>query len=369
MSGVAIALLKVGWGEMYSRMGLQRSLISISYAVIASSAFVLIVSDLPPYVLGLLLVAVAAPCAPLAQGGFEELKGVGIVIRPFETLKFSPVLLILPLMVGLSYGLMKGMLSSIAGNHMEAVGSILLVAGGIAGIALLAFSYWLDDRFGPAQIYSIGLIFVVAGLVMLASDIPPLQVSLAIHDVGFSIFYFFMIVYWGDLSRRTGMPIVRIYATGYFCFQGSQTAASVLGYGASAGAFFDGADMLLVLSAVLAIFIASLLLFGDGRSPVRRWLVAQEPPMEQGDAVSDRCYALAETYGLSPREREVLALLARGRNAPSIARVLCISPDTAKSHIKNIYRKTTVHTQQELLDKLEAPVKLSTCRRKGCSSP
>lgn len=353
MGGASIALLKVGWGEMYSRMGLLRSLVSLSYALIASSAFALIVSDLPEPVLVALLVAVSLPCAPLAYRGGAELEETDIPSDQGSNLAFSPALLILPIMVGLSYGLMKGMLPSIAEQMGQPVGSMLLVGGGVAGIALLAFSYGLDDRFGPAQIYSIGLIFVVAGLVMIASGIPPLAASLLVHDTGFSIFYFFMIVYWGDLSRRTGMPIVRIYAAGYFCFQGIQALMSIVGFAVSEGSFFDGADMMLVLSAVLAIFIASLLLFGDGRSPVRRWLVAQEPATEQGDAVSESCYVLAERHGLSPREREVLALLARGRNAPSIARVLCISPDTAKSHIKNIYRKASVHSQQNLLDLLD----------------
>ena len=61
------------------------------------------------------------------------------------------------------------------------------------------------------------------------------------------------------------------------------------------------------------------------------------------------CEKLARRYMLSPRQAEVLNLLARGRNASYIEDKLCISLSTAKSHISGVYRKLGVHTQQELL--------------------
>lgn len=63
--------------------------------------------------------------------------------------------------------------------------------------------------------------------------------------------------------------------------------------------------------------------------------------------------ALVARYRLSPRESDVLRYLIRGRNAKHIAEKLCISESTAKTHIASIYRKTDVHSQQELLDRLE----------------
>jgi len=53
---------------------------------------------------------------------------------------------------------------------------------------------------------------------------------------------------------------------------------------------------------------------------------------------------------LSPREREVVDLLAKGYRAPSIARRLHISPNTVRNHLKKAYQKLGVHSQEELLD-------------------
>ena len=48
---------------------------------------------------------------------------------------------------------------------------------------------------------------------------------------------------------------------------------------------------------------------------------------------------------LSPREREVLALLAEGCDNDSIARTLVISPETARTHIQNVLGKLGVHSR------------------------
>ena len=59
---------------------------------------------------------------------------------------------------------------------------------------------------------------------------------------------------------------------------------------------------------------------------------------------------LARVGGLTPRETEVLALLAQGRSIPYIRDELIISRETAATHAKHIYAKLGVHSRQELID-------------------
>ena len=61
------------------------------------------------------------------------------------------------------------------------------------------------------------------------------------------------------------------------------------------------------------------------------------------------CEEIANRYLLSRRETEVMFLLAKGHNAAYIQEKLCISKSTAKTHIAHIYRKLSIHNQQELL--------------------
>lgn len=62
-----------------------------------------------------------------------------------------------------------------------------------------------------------------------------------------------------------------------------------------------------------------------------------------------RCESVANTYLLSKREAEVMFYLARGYKSSYVQERLYISEGTAKTHIRHIYRKLDVHSQQELI--------------------
>lgn len=70
----------------------------------------------------------------------------------------------------------------------------------------------------------------------------------------------------------------------------------------------------------------------------------------QAPALDRRIELVAEECGLTPRECEVLALLARGRSIPYVRDALVISRETAATHAKHIYAKLGVHSRQELID-------------------
>lgn len=72
------------------------------------------------------------------------------------------------------------------------------------------------------------------------------------------------------------------------------------------------------------------------------------------DALEGRCAETSAAFGLTPRESEILSLLAHGRNAAYIQEKLVLSRNTVKTHVQNIYAKLGVHSQQELIDVVEA---------------
>jgi len=52
---------------------------------------------------------------------------------------------------------------------------------------------------------------------------------------------------------------------------------------------------------------------------------------------------------LTPREKEVLALLAKGRSSPQIAEHLVVGVSTVRTHIKRIYSKLDAHSRHEAI--------------------
>lgn len=70
-------------------------------------------------------------------------------------------------------------------------------------------------------------------------------------------------------------------------------------------------------------------------------------------AFKTACAAVAEKHRLTARETEVFELLARGRTSPVIQEKLVLSHNTVKTHVRHIYAKLDVHSQQELISMVE----------------
>ena len=71
------------------------------------------------------------------------------------------------------------------------------------------------------------------------------------------------------------------------------------------------------------------------------------------DAVLERRRSVACEHGLSNRETEIFLLLAQGRSRPYIRDSLYLSKNTVATHIRHIYEKLGIHSQQELIDLVE----------------
>ncbi|MDO5042982.1 MAG: helix-turn-helix transcriptional regulator [Slackia sp.] len=67
-------------------------------------------------------------------------------------------------------------------------------------------------------------------------------------------------------------------------------------------------------------------------------------------ALMVRCDELAEECGLSPREKDVLVLLAQGKTGTAIQDELTLAASTVKTHMQHIYAKTGVGDRQQLMD-------------------
>jgi len=92
--------------------------------------------------------------------------------------------------------------------------------------------------------------------------------------------------------------------------------------------------------------IAELRAGGSPISPViaRKLLKRFQPKKEAVDPTPEPA-----TSGLTPRESEVLALIAKGFSFGEIARLLEVSPHTITAHVKKIYQKLAVHSRGEAM--------------------
>ena len=116
-----------------------------------------------------------------------------------------------------------------------------------------------------------------------------------------------------------------------------------------------GESLFLASTACLALFslCASYLLKGL-RS--YRELLAATPVIELAgsDAPMRDIAAIAERFGLTRRETEVLELVFRGLTVQQMADELVVSKSTVKFHVTNILRKTGSENRQKMIERLDA---------------
>jgi DNA-binding NarL/FixJ family response regulator len=112
-------------------------------------------------------------------------------------------------------------------------------------------------------------------------------------------------------------------------------------------AFEAGARGFVLKSDASRDLVASLQALGDGNM----FLTARVSEI----VLSGYLEFLQHTKGedtlsrLSPREREIIQLLAEGKSTKEVACVLSISSKTAETHRNNLMRKLNLHSVQELV--------------------
>lgn len=173
--------------------------------------------------------------------------------------------------------------------------------------------------------------------------------------LGVMLFNAIVFLFLCDISKRFGVSALLLF--------GIEESLLLVGWvGREGSLLFDGSGLFggtgPAIGAVVAIaaIVAVATLVLNEREIGERWGIAfmgKRPPEEnERTRLARRCAAVAEARRLTPREREVMELLAQGKSLSGVAHELIIAEGTAKAHTRHIYEKLGINTRQELLDAL-----------------
>ncbi len=104
---------------------------------------------------------------------------------------------------------------------------------------------------------------------------------------------------------------------------------------------------------VFFIMLCAMLLYGNNNMKSNWGSISPQDTRLTLNVLEEACEVVAKKAKLTPRETDVLKLLAQGRNSGNISKQLVISEGTSKTHVKHVYQKMNVHSQQELIDAVE----------------
>lgn len=235
-----------------------------------------------------------------------------------------------------------------------AVRSPLAIAliGSAAVIALLAAAglYALGTRKQTLADFSAVLPLVVAGVLTL----PYVSINVgALLQAVVATNYLCSAMLFNLTLSDTTYEVKIGSATLHLSTRAIGASAGVLG--ALAG-FWASYALDLRSPLVIGVFIAVAYTLLAGMSLIvssRISIFGRTPSAPASASVPDVCADIARRYRLTPREKEILAILATGRNQAYIQRILVISPGTATTHIAHIYQKLGIHSRGEMLDLVE----------------
>ena len=232
--------------------------------------------------------------------------------------------------------------------------SVLVVA--LVGLAFLRTREYssVDAIAGMAAFCVIGGFLTAIALITQA----PVLVSNIALTTGSGLLSILETLIMVSMGRRSPLGALRVIALG----KAFSTAGTLVG--SMSGHFVNSATIAnqLVATSSLAFILFTFLILSYfwlrnhsfeklifSVEPIR----AVEPLPTPPDVLQEKCETAAERYGLTKREAEICQMLAAGMSGKDIEQTCVISYNTVKTHVKHIYTKLDIHSQQELIELID----------------
>lgn len=354
MVGLGNAILMTAGGEFWASNRSERAMMQLSTSIVAALVTF--------YALGLLPIVLRTPVVclfPLAcalilvksRGG--KARSISNLSKEFFgsnlEIRFSCSVFV----IAVSCGLILGRATFLVPSEIASVTSVFLIASLSTGVVALYIAVRvMPNRFLIILSRFSSVCLVVGCFLALAlSETSFSLIGIAFVMAGYLLFDEFMWLLHSELIYRSQAPAAEVLPR----FEMTQCLGLSIGLLASQAARFPIGGFVvedLHLYAACGIVLALIVVLVFSSTDIVR-IVEVRSRTGTLFSLEQQCEDIADRFGLSNREREVLALLARGRSTPYIQDELCIAQGTVKSHVRHIYTKLDITSKQELINLVE----------------
>ena len=351
IAGLGYGLFLLLAAEVLCSFSLLRIFLFMTGAMLLGVGLAFLCQGMAGPQLSVALVALPLLAMAYLRRAYED---IPLVERPRRTVpRFSYPwkLFALYALYAFAYGLRANLLVEGAGTHSSI--STALVTG-----VLFLSAYYFAGRFNIGALYRSPVLLMVCGFLLVpAESLFGTAASSYLIAISYSLMSFLVMFLLFDIAKRLGVAIVAFMAIKnaeqllQLAGGGATDALGMLGLPASTEA--------LAVTVIVSVLIlaATVLLFSE-KELASKWGVSilEEGGLVQRTAeeerAAERVEELSRTYRLSPREQEVLALLAEGKTGRVIQQELFIAEGTFKAHTRHIYEKMGINSRKELFELL-----------------
>ena len=351
IAGLGSGLFLLLAAEVLCSFSLLRIFLFMTGAMLLGVGLAFLCQGMAGPQLSVALVALPLLAMAYLRRAYED---IPLVERPRRTVpRFSYPwkLFALYALYAFAYGLRANLLVEGAGTHSSI--STALVTG-----VLFLSAYYFAGRFNIGALYRSPVLLMVCGFLLIPMEgLFGAAASSYLIAVSYSLMGLLVTFLLYDISKRMGVAIVAFMAcknAEQFFVQAGSAATDALGM---SGLPADTQSLVVAILVCVLILGATLVLFSE-RELSSKWGVdilatgGLVERSEEEERREERCRELVETYRLSPREEEVLLLLAEGKTGRVIQQELFIAEGTFKAHTRHIYEKMSINTRKELFDLL-----------------
>lgn len=291
--------------------------------------------------------------------GPQARENVGVKAKGLRWPKtFYAVLLFLFLMACVLVGFIKTGSLEYVPSSMTLVRDILNVVVG-ALLSIIVVRCGASGRSGVILATGVSLMMLFGVVVASVAREQAFGIGAGLIAVAESCYSVLLFAACGAIACKKEKPGVVVWGFALPCIANVWLGAVLVPYVVDAfGMSYFGfwgilsVSLGLLLGIVLLLFLSGLVVRGLSASPSPSGgIEVSDGETRPGPAGSvDAVERARDMYGLTGREVDVLRLLLGGNTLRKIPEILDISEGTVQSHTKALYRKTGVHTKQELID-------------------
>ncbi len=350
-AGVGYGLFLLLAAEVLATFSLLRIFLFLSGAMLLGVVITFFCQGMAPWQASAALVGLPLLAAVYLHGAYDAVPEADRPKRGVPKFSWPWKLFALYGLYAFAYGMRANALVAGAGRHSSASTFILM------GVLFLT-AYFASRRFNIGLLYRSPVVLMICGFPLVpAESLFGSAVSSYLIAISYSLMSFLVMFLLYDIAKRLGVAIVAFMAVKNAEQLFQVAGGEVPGLLAATGLPAATQDLACTVVVSVLILGATVLLFSE-KELASQWGVSilEEGGLVQRTAeeerVSERVEELSRTYRLSPREQEVLALLAEGKTGRVICQELFIAEGTFKAHTRHIYEKMGINSRKELFELL-----------------
>ncbi|MGV8084583.1 MAG: response regulator transcription factor [Coriobacteriia bacterium] len=227
-----------------------------------------------------------------------------------------------------------------------------LIGGIIAGALVMLLYLIKSERPLLSIVYKV-VVPIAASVLLVLSSFPSQSVSETVSAVCTYVFLAFLAVF--ALASLIGIAHAGEFSPAFLFGVALFGGALVSTMGIGLMRVFPDLNVQSVLLPVLTAVFFAVIFISLGFEVLKLQSLDENRHAAASlqDTLDVRCDVLSRRYRLSHRESEILHFMGRGHSPAHIAKMLLISDSTARSHVRNIYRKLNVSSREELLQLID----------------